>query len=207
MKGKFIIISVLLAIIIIVVVSILVINNNKSENEGTKVAEETTNTDKLYTWKVGNYTLETKTNVMDYIEGDVWKANEMATALGWNPMAYSGNGTGVDNSDNYKIAPNAKNPAYFLNGNVFIRQGSASPICNNFSVHIKGERQICVIAAASNYGEYKYKENGGTTKWSLEEIICFAYACENISSDNTENPFEGILYEYDKKSNTYRYDK
>ena len=180
------------------------INNNEEKKE-TEKAENYK--DGMYEWQVGKYTLKTKTDIMKYIDGDVWNANEMAMELGWDPYSYSGNGTGVDNQDNYKISPKSKTPPYYLNDILFIRP-QYSNNNNYFSVWIKGERSLYIVEAAQSFGERKYKMNDNEkNKYSLETIVIFTYAIENTSPSELNNPFENVLYLYSKKNQIYRYDQ
>lgn len=181
-------------------------NNEVSDNKDTNKTKEENNGP--YKWEVGKYTLETKTDIMKYIDGDVWNANELAMSLGWDPYSYHISADGrVDNSDNYRLNPKAKVPAYYLNKNIFIRL-NAGDNTNYFSVWKKGEGNLYTVQAEQSFGEMKYKINSYDKKlFTKEAIIIFTYALENTDPDKLNNPFEDILYAYDKKNNIYRFDQ
>lgn len=161
-----------------------------------------------YVWQVGPYTLETKTNIMKYIDGNNCNLNELAMSLGWNPYSYhiSENGQ-LGNSDNYQINPNAKTPAYYLNNNLFIR-ADFNNNTNYFSVWIKGERSLYTLEAADSFTNPKYTINGSDkNRISMESIVVFTYAIENTNPDSQNDPFEGILKLTNRKNKVYRYDE
>ena len=202
----------LLALLLIVVIltgcgnnkNINSTNNNENKEENEKIENYK---DGMYEWQVGKYILKTKTNIMKYIDGDVWNANEMAMELGWDPYAYSSDGTNIGNQDNYKISPKSKTPPYYLNDTIFIRP-EYSNNNNYFSVWIKGERRLYTVEAEQSFGERKYKiNNSEKSKYSLETIVIFTYAIENTKPIELNNPFENVLYLYDRKNQIYRYDK
>lgn len=154
-------------------------NNGNGGNDGSQ------NTDGSYTWQVGNYTLTTHINVMDYIDGDVWRANEMAIVLGWSPI-------GIDGNTN----TSAKEPSYYLRDNTILSYDiHKSPRrCNGLSSWIKADGNLTFsILFPIDRGDAKYSMNGGDLKWTLDAIVCFAYAAEQLPNNTTTNPFAGVF--------------
>ena len=98
-------------------------------------------------------------------------------------------------------------PKKILNDTIFIRP-EYSNNNNYFSVWIKGERRLYTVEAEQSFGERKYKiNNSEKSKYSLETIVIFTYAIENTKPSELNNPFENVLYLYDRKNQIYRYDK
>ena len=184
-----------------------------------KLQVKNTNSDKIkedikvekdngpYKWNVGKYTLETKTNINDYIEGNVWKANELAMSLGWDPYAHNMSKNG-NLAENYQVSPNSKAPTYYLKDNVFMQFNYSGSNTNYLSVWLKGERRLYTVLAEASYGDKKYLLNGSDKHlFSMESIVIFTYAMENTDTNTLNNPFENVLYASDKKNNNYRYDQ
>ena len=142
------------------------------------------NADGTYNWQIGGSTITTKINVMDYIDGNVWRANEMASALGWNPIAMK-----IDGS--YDVSMKSKKPANYKSNGLLIYYSEAGSKCNGISGFIEGENLTFNIAARIENGDYSYRMNDADFYWTIEEIVCFAYAMENMP--NNSDPFAGIL--------------
>lgn len=138
------------------------------------------NPDGTYTWEVGNYTLTTKINVMDYIDGRVWRVNDMATALGWDknkrhgvarPMTFQPDDT-YDSYINFTSSPgNDYCMAFFIKGN--------------------DRKPLGVLMPEKQPDDYTFNDEEFTM--SLEGIVSFAYACEYLSENPEGDPFDGIL--------------
>ena len=141
------------------------------------------NADGTYSWQVNGVTITTRINVMDYINGNVWRANEMAAALGWDPYAMK-----IDGS--YNVSMKSKKPANFRSNGLVIYYSEASSRCNGISGHIEGGDMTFNIAVGGN-GDYSYRMNDADFYWTMEEIVCFAYAMENMPSNN--DPFANVL--------------
>lgn len=174
---------------------------NESEDigdvDGTSGADGggyTRNADGSYTWQVGYYELTTTINVWDYIDGDVWNANDMLAAIGWEPHGHSvGSVPEVD----YDVV----DPSYYTYDNIMLKYSSYAPDSNpkrNSGIHamVKGTGEILFfVTTAIDYGEHCYLMNGADAKsvWSLEGIVCFAYGAEQLK-ESREDPFDGIFY-------------
>ena len=183
----------------------LQVKNTNSDKIKEDVKEEKDNGP--YKWNVGKYTLETKTNINDYIEDNVWKANELAMSLGWDPYAHNMSKSG-NLAENYQVSPNSKAPTYYLKDNVFMQFNYAGSNTNYLSVWLKGERRLYTVLAEASYGDKKYLLNGSDKHlFSMESIVIFTYAMENTDTNTLNNPFENVLYASDKKNNNYRYDQ
>ena len=139
-----------------------------------------------YTWQVGNYTLTTKINVMDYIDGDIFRANEMAAALGWDPIAAKTDGS-------YQASMSAKRPAYYESNGMLIYYSRAESQCNGIFGFIKGVDRTFTVSARIDIGDYIYRMNDADLYWTIEEIVCFACSLENTSTENTD-PFSDLLH-------------
>ncbi len=144
---------------------------------------------------------------MKYIDGNIWKDNELAISLGWNPYSLYLSNDGKT-EQNYKVSQNAKAPAYYLKGNVSMQFNYSGTNTNFLFVWLKSERRLYTILAEQSYGDKKYLLNGSDKHlFSFESIVIFTYAMEKTDPNSLNNPFENILYEYNKKNNEYRYDK
>jgi len=136
-----------------------------------------------HTWQIGGNTLTTKIDVMDYIDGNVWYANEMAAALGWDPIAMK-----IDGS--YDVSTKSKKPANFKSNGLIIYYSDAGSKCNGVTGYIEGGNLTFNISVGAN-GDYSYRMNDADFCWTIEEIVCFAYAMENMTNRN--DPFVNVL--------------
>ena len=152
------------------------------ENEGTN-DNANGNTSGTYSWQSNGVTITTRINVMDYIDGNVWHANETAAALGWDPIAMNINGS-------YNVSMKSKKPANFKTNGLIIYYSQAGSRCNGISGHIEGGDMTFGIAVGGN-GDYSYRMNDADFYWTMEEIVCFAYAMENMPNNN--DPFTNVL--------------
>ncbi len=153
-------------------------------NNGTQNGSQ--NADGTYTWQVGKYTLTTRINIMDYIDGDVWRANEMAIAMGWNPIGIDGN-----------VNRNVEKPSMFATDSLVLRYSinTSTSYCTGLIGHNRGENRVDVFNLLSpvDYGDHRYSMNGGKIKWTFETIVCFAYAAEQLPNNPTTNPFDSVF--------------
>ena len=152
------------------------------ENEGTN-DNANGNTSGTYSWQVNGVTITTRINVMDYVDGNVWHANEMAAALGWDPIAMK-----IDGS--YNVSMKSKKPACYKSNGLLIYYSNAGSRCNGISGHIEGGDMTFDIAVGGN-GGYSYRMNDADFYWTMEEIVCFAYTMENMPNNN--DPFANVL--------------
>ena len=157
----------------------IVINDNNSGYDMT----DNENTDSTSNCQVNGVTITMKINVMDYIDGNVWHANEMAAVLGWDPIAMN-----IDGS--YNVSMKSKKPACYKSNGLLIYYSDAGSRCNGMSGHIEGGDMTFSISVSAN-GDYSYRMNDADFYWTMEEIICFAYAMENMPNNN--DPFPNVL--------------
>ena len=188
----------------VLVIGLTACGNNKVDNNlddsKDKISEEEKNSGP-YTWQVGPYTLETKTDIMKYIDGNNCNLNDLAMSLGWDPYALN------INSNDYQLSSKAKTPAYYLNKDLFIRF-DFNDNTNFLSSYIKGDKRLYSLEASDSFTVPKYYINGSDrNRISMETLVVFTYAMENTTPDLKNNPFEGLLKVTSKESLTYRYDE
>ena len=188
----------------VLVIGLTACGNNKVDNNVNdskdKISEEEKNSGP-YTWQVGPYTLETKTDIMKYIDGNNCNLNDLAMSLGWNPYVLN------IKSNDYQLSSKAKTPAYYLNKDLFIRF-DFNDNTNFLSSYIKGDRRLYSLEASDSFTVPKYYINGSDkNRISMETLVVFTYAMENTNPDLKNNPFEGLFKVTSKESLTYRYDK
>ena len=138
------------------------------------------NPDGTYTWEVGNYTLTTRINVMDYIDGRVWRVNDMAAALGWDKNKRHGVARPMtfQTDDTYDIYINFTN-------------SPSNDFCRAFFIEGNNRKSIGVLMPERQPDDYTFNDKDFTM--SLEGIVSFAYACEYLSENPEGDPFDGIL--------------
>lgn len=150
--------------------------DNKSNNE--KQEETASNyKDGMYEWTVGNKTLRTKINVMNYIDGKVWKVNDMAKDLGWDKNKRS----------------NLSKPMTFQKDDtydVYINFSDGSDHCG--AIIIKGDNRKPIILYLPQRDSDDYTFNDNDFTMSFEGIVSFAYACEQLTENPNSNPFDGL---------------
>lgn len=188
----------------VLVIGLTACGNNKVDNNiddsKDKISEEEKNSGP-YTWQVGPYTLETKTNIMKYIDGNNCNLNDLAMSLGWNPYVLN------IKSNDYQLSSKAKTPAYYLNKDLFIRFDFNNNT-NFLSSYIKGDRRLYSLEASDSFTVPKYYINGSDkNRISMETLVVFTYAMENTNPDLKNNPFEGLFKVTSKENLTYRYDE
>ena len=188
----------------VLVIGLTACGNNKVDNNvddsKDKISAEEKNSGP-YTWQVGPYTLETKTDIMKYIDGNNCNLNDLAMSLGWDPYALN------INSNDYQLSSKAKTPAYYLNKDLFIRF-DFNDNTNFLSSYIKGDRRLYSLEASDSFTVPKYYINGSDkNRISMETLVVFTYAMENTNPDLKNNPFEGLFKVTSKESLTYRYDE
>lgn len=150
--------------------------DNKSNNE--KQEETASNyKDGMYEWTVGNKTLRTKINVMNYIDGKVWKVNDMAKDLGWDKNK---------RSNHSKPMTFQKDDTY----DVYINFSDGSDHCG--AIIIKGDNRKPIILYLPQRDSDDYTFNDNDFTMSIEGIVSFAYACEQLTENPDSNPFDGL---------------
>ena len=188
----------------VLVIGLTACGNNKIDNNvddsKDKISEKEKNIGP-YTWQVGPYTLETKTDIMKYIDGNNCNLNDLAMSLGWDPYVLN------IKSNDYQLSSKAKSPAYYLNKDLFIRF-DFNDNTNFLSSYIKGDRRLYSLEASDSFTVPKYYINGSDkNRISMETLVVFTYAMENTNPDLKNNPFEGLFKVTSKESLTYRYDE
>ena len=151
-------------------------DNNKQNKEEQK--ETSTNyKDGMYEWTVGNKTLKTKINVMNYIDGKVWKVNEMAKELGWdkNKRSTSSKPMTFQKDDKYDF---------------YINFSDGSDHCG--AIIIKGDNRKPEILYLPQRDSDDYTFNDNDYTMSFEGIVSFAYACEQLTANPDSNPVDGL---------------
>lgn len=147
--------------------------NNDNANNSTN-----RNADGTYIWQVNGVTITTRINVMDYIDGNVWHVNDMATALGWdkNKRANSPKPMTFQQDDTY---------------DVYINFSDGSDHCN--AIIIKGDNRQSISLSLPPRTSNDYTFNNEDYTMSFEGIVMFAYTCEYLTDNPSGNPYEGIL--------------
>ena len=136
------------------------------------------NADGTYSWQIGGSTITTKINVMDYIDGNVWHVNDMATALGWdkNKRADSPKPMTFQPDDTY---------------DVYINFSDGGDHCNAIIIKGNNRSPISLALPPRTSGDYTFNTQDYTM--SFEGIVVFAYTCEYLTDNHTGNPFDGVL--------------
>ena len=158
-------------------------NKEESNNASQSQKENASNTKNgMYEWKVGKTTLKTKTNIMDYIDGENWNIKAMSEELGYYPVEAYGR---VD-TRHYR---NKSNPIVDL-------KFEASTYYGRFFIDIfndPSEKSIMLLSITSNHTDKEYNFGDGSVKVPFELIVAYTYAAEHLSVDSSTDPFNGII--------------
>lgn len=147
--------------------------NQDTIAEDNDSQSENTNADGTYSWQVGSNTLTTNINVMDYIDGDIWHANEMAAAIGWDPIATKKDGS-------QSVSMTAKQPFRYQTDEFWIVYSSGAEKINYFTGNTSDGQRLFGIGTAIDSNDFSYRMNDSDHYITLDLIICFAYAMENM---------------------------
>lgn len=153
---------------------------DREEAAATTGSPSNQNPDGTYTWEVGNYILTTKINVMDYIDGGVWRVNDMAEALGW------------DKNKRHGVArPMTFQPDDTYDIYINFTDSQGNDYCWAFYIEGNNRKPIGVLMPERQPDDYTFNDKDFTM--SLEGIVSFAYVCEYLSENPEGDPFDGIL--------------
>ena len=160
---------------------------NESEDigdvDGTNGADGggyTRNADGSYTWQVGYYELTTTINVWDYIDGDVWDVQRMASDLGYEPI---------------------ETPYYV---SILRYKNSTTPqadfelvqkdYCNCIRFNKADDSQLTGfnVAYERDY-EREYHIGRLDEMISFDLIVACAYTCEKLNVDPYVDPLDEII--------------
>ena len=136
------------------------------------------NADGTYSWQVGGTTITTKINVMDYIDGNVWHVNDMATALGWDKNKRA------DSPKPMTFQPDDTYDAY-------INVSDGSDHCSAIIIKGNNRSPISFALPPRTSGDYTFNTQDYTM--SFEGIVIFAYTCEYLTDNPSGNPYDGVL--------------
>ena len=145
------------------------------ENEGTN-DNANGNTNGTYSWQVYGVTITTRINVMDYIDGKVWRINDMATALGWdkNKRANSPQPMTFQPDDTY---------------DVYINFSDGGDHCG--AIIIEGRNPATITLPPRSPDDYTFNDEDYTMPF--EGIVIFAYTCERLTDDPNCDPYDGVF--------------
>ena len=150
---------------------------NEGSNDGTN-NDANRNTDGTYSWQVNGVTITTRINVMDYIDGNVWHVNDMATALGWdkNKRANSPQPMTFQPDDTYDI---------------YINFSDASDHCGAIIIEGNNKKPISIVLPSRAADDYTFNDQDYTMPF--EGIVIFAYTCERLTVDPSCDPYYGVF--------------
>ena len=151
---------------------------DSGSNDSANSSDANRNADGTYSWQVGGTTITTKINVMDYIDGNVWHVNDMATALGWdkNKRANSPKPMTFQPDDTY---------------DAYINFSDGSDHCSAIIIKGNDRSPITVSLPPRASGDYTFNTQDYTM--SFEGIVIFAYTCEYLTDNPSGNPYDGVL--------------
>lgn len=147
---------------------------------GTDGGGYTRNADGSYTWQVGYYELTTTINVWDYIDGDVWDVQRMASDLGYEPI---------------------ETPYYV---SILRYKNSTTPqadfelvqkdYCNCIRFNKADDSQLTGfnVAYERDY-EREYHIGRLDEMISFDLIVACAYTCEKLNVDPYVDPLDEII--------------
>lgn len=140
--------------------------------------------DGMYQWQVGNYTLTTKIDVMDYIDGENWDVKAMSEALGYYPVE----GYGIVSITHYR---NDGTPIVDLEFN------SADNYYGRFYIKTFNDpssETIMWLTVICDHTQNEYDLGSkGTVKIPFELIVAYTYACEHLADDPSVDPFYEMM--------------
>lgn len=140
----------------------------------------TRNADGSYTWQVGYYELTTTINVWDYIDGDVWNVQRMASDLGYEPIE----------TPYYVSVLHYKNDATPQVDFELIQRD----YCNGIRFNKATDSQLTgfIVAYRRDYGK-EYHIDRLDEVISFDLIVACAYTCEQLNVDPYTDPLDEMI--------------
>ena len=180
--------------VVMLLMSILMITASSGEEAPVRAEM---NSNGYYEWNIRGVTLQTKTNIMDYIDSNnYWNSKRFAEDLGWTdprhneietPMGYQlGNVTASFLRDGELI--NGKHDKWFCYGVEYSDH-------ETFFILLKFND----IYQNKTLGEYYINNDLRGFTVSFDVIAYYTYICEQLTGNPSVNPLEEILGEPENK--------
>ena len=159
---------------------------------------ENGNADGMYEWTVRGVTIQTRTNIMDYIHDDVWECVRFSESLGWKLDAKI-----PDNYSWYSIIPtfNCNNATVALRStNVVGGDRYGDKFCYGVSYYY-GDRstmhyvQMIDVYANKKQGDYYVDNKDFRYTITFDSIVYYTYLCEHLENNPDIDPLLELLGE------------
>lgn len=160
---------------------------SSAEEDSAAKAEQVNNInvtqsdDGTYTWQLSKYSLTTRTNIKDYIDGGSWNVRDMSIDLG------------LHQAEEYGIVSTKH---YFSDTKpiVYLRFISEDNYYGYFHVYTYENGGILSFDVNSvQNGEMEFNYNGEGPDVSFDLIAAYTYACEQLLEDPETDPFAGVI--------------
>ena len=164
---------------------------NNKENSISAQAIVAPVQDGKHTWQVaGKYTVETKTNIMNYIEGNVWDIERFINDMGWYRlnMSVTKKPHGYSNGSRAVVLSGK-----VINGNEAFHYGMACCYVEN-NIYGKAISDIEIKSMIPQEVHSDYWITSPETKYSatFDIIVLFTLAVEKMTDAPDEDPFGNI---------------
>ena len=172
-------------------------NDKASDSSGKQETKSASRADSdgLYTWTLTNgYTLRTKTDIMRYIDGDVFRVTALAKDLGFRNRTEQKE-TDVPTGflkdfgdDTLYVTFDSEDDRYL---NVMFHFFGSEARRNEYDTVVKHYRHEKYIENTL----YKFNRADAGKKMDFDLIVCFTYGCEHYAAGET-CVFDGLLPMY-----------
>lgn len=144
----------------------------------------------MYCWTVDNHVFETKTNILDYIDGNVWNSIALAESLGWEDR--TSHISKNDAASSFKYGDAYVTFTLFWPDTDVIRDWYCYGLMYGEGRVFSGTIHLDNVYKARQPAEFWIDNRHSQHSIPFDGIVLFTYALEHMAESH-EPPFESLL--------------
>ena len=183
MKKRSILVAVLLVLSLLLPCAL-------SSAEAPSAPEAVIGENGLYCWTVDNHVFETKTNILDYIDGNVFNSIALAESLGWEDR--TSHISKNDAASSFKYGEAYVTFTLFWPDTDVINHWYCYGLMYGEGRSFGGTISLDNVYKARQPAEYMIDNQYSQTSIPFDGIVLFTYALEHMAESHVP-PFEGLL--------------